>query len=177
MRKEPPYWGTGLGLSIVKQLVDLMGGEISVNSVYTKGTTFLVTLEQDIMEEKELGTFTLESRIKTGNKTIYKQSFEAPKAHILIVDDNEMNLVVATKLLSDTKIQIDTAMSGMDCLKLTQDQHYDGILMDHLMPGMDGIECLHAIRAQAGGMCQETPVIALTANAGSDNQLLYKRGF
>lgn len=152
-----------------------MNGEISVNSVYKKGTTFLVTLEQDVIEQKELGKFTLESRIKTGNREAYKQSFEAPKAHILIVDDNEMNVKVAAKLLADTKLQIDTALTGMDCLKLTQNRHYDGILMDHLMPGMDGIECFHAIRTQQGGMCQETPVIALTANAGSDSQLLYKK--
>lgn len=167
--------GTGLGLSIVKQLVDLMGGEISVNSVYTKGTTFLVSLEQDIIDQKELGVFTLESRMHTGNRTLYQQSFEAPEASLLIVDDNSMNLVVATKLLTDTKIQIDTASSGAECLKMTLDKHYDGILMDHLMPEMDGIECLHAIRAQSAGMCRETPVIALTANAGSDNQLLYKK--
>lgn len=167
--------GTGLGLSIVKQLVDLMGGEINVNSVYTKGTTFLVTLDQDIIEEKELGTFTLESRGKIGNRVQYKQSFEAPNAQLLIVDDNEMNLVVAKKLLRDTKVQIDTAMSGAECLNYTMAKRYDGILMDHLMPEMDGIECFHAIRSQTGGLCQDVPVIALTANAGSDNQLLYKK--
>ncbi len=167
--------GTGLGLSIVKQLVDLMGGEISVNSVYTKGTTFLVMLEQDIIEEKELGVFSLETRVNAKSRTQYKQSFEAPKAQLLIVDDNEMNLMVAKKLLSDTKIQIDTASSGAECLKLTQNKHYDGILMDHLMPEMDGIECLHAIRAQQAGLCQDVPIIALTANAGSDNQVLYKK--
>lgn len=167
--------GTGLGLSIVKQLVDLMGGEISVNSVYTKGTTFLVMLEQEIMEEKELGVFSLETRVNAKDRAQYKQSFEAPGAQLLIVDDNEMNLMVAKKLLSDTKVQIDTASSGAECLKLAQNKHYDGILMDHMMPEMDGIECLHAIRAQQTGLCQDVPVIALTANAGSDNQVLYKK--
>lgn len=89
-----------------------------------------------------------------------------------------MNLTVVRKLLSATKIQIDTALSSAECLKLTQKQHYDAILMDHLMPEMDGIQCLHALRTQPGGLCQEVPVIALTANAGSDNQLLYrKEGF
>lgn len=170
--------GTGLGLSIVHQLVELMGGEISVNSVYTKGSTFLVMLEQDIVDNKELGTFTLASRTKIHDKDQYRQSFEAPKAHILVVDDNEMNLIVVQKLLADTKIQIDTAPDGAECLKLTQKFHYDGILMDHLMPEMDGIQCLHALRSQPGGLCQDVPVIALTANAGSDNQLLYrKEGF
>ncbi len=108
----------------------------------------------------------------------YKQSFEAPDAHILVVDDNEMNLVVVRKLLSATKIQIDTVTSGEECLNRTLEQYYDGILMDHLMPEMDGIQCFHALRSQPGGLCQEVPVIALTANAGSDNQLLYrKEGF
>ena len=115
--------GTGLGLSIVQQLVELMGGEISVNSVYTKGSTFIVMLEQDIIDEKELGTFTLASRAKIHDGEQYRQSFEAPDAHILVVDDNEMNLVVVSKLLSATKIQIDTALSGDECLRLTQNHH------------------------------------------------------
>ena len=170
--------GTGLGLSIVQQLVELMGGEISVNSVYTKGSTFIVMLEQDIVDDKELGTFTLASRAKIHEGKQYQQSFEAPDAHILVVDDNEMNLMVVRKLLSETKIQLDTVLSGAECLRMTQDQHYDAILMDHLMPGMDGIQCLHRLRTQPGGLCQDTPVIALTANAGSDNQQLYrKEGF
>ncbi len=177
-KKNRHIEGTGLGLSIVRQLVELMGGEISVNSVYTKGSTFIVALEQEIVDGKELGTFTLESRSKVHEGEQYRQSFEAPKAHLLVVDDNEMNLMVVCKLLADTKLQIDTALSGADCLKLTQDQHYDAILMDHMMPGMDGIECLHALRTQPAGLCQDVPVIALTANAGSDNQLLYrKEGF
>ncbi len=170
--------GTGLGLSIVHQLVELMGGEISVNSVYTKGSKFIVMLDQDIVDEKELGTFSLASRAKAHEGEPYRQSFEAPDAHILVVDDNDMNLMVVTKLLAETKIQIDTASSGAECLWLTQNHHYDCILMDHLMPEMDGIECLHALRVQPAGLCLDVPVIALTANAGSDNQLLYrKEGF
>ncbi|WP_303841205.1 DegV family protein [Anaerotruncus colihominis] len=170
--------GTGLGLSIVRQLVELMGGEISVNSVYTKGSKFVVTLDQDIIDEKELGTFTLASRARVHEGETYQQSFEAPDAHILVVDDNDMNLMVVSKLLGETNIQIDTAANGIECLQLTQNHHYDCILMDHLMPGMDGIECLHALRVQPGGLCQNVPVVALTANAGSDNQLLYrKEGF
>ena len=170
--------GTGLGLSIVHQLVELMGGEISVNSVYTKGSTFIVSLDQDIIDEQALGTFTLTSRSRSSDGEPYRQSFEAPDAHILVVDDNDMNLMVVSKLLAETKIQIDTASNGAECLRLTQNHHYDCILMDHLMPEMDGIECLHALRAQPGGLCQDVPVVALTANAGSDNQLLYrKEGF
>ena len=170
--------GTGLGLSIVKQLVELMGGEIAVNSVYKKGSTFVVTLPQEIVGEDEIGELDLEARHATNAREHYKQSFEAPKAHILIVDDNETNLMVEEKLLRDTKVQVETAVSGAECLRKTLQNRYDVILMDHLMPEMDGIECLHAIRTQTGGLNQNIPIVILTANAGGENQALYrKEGF
>lgn len=167
--------GTGLGLSIVKQLVELMDGEVAVNSVYTKGSTFVVTLPQEIVDEEELGELNLETQHMLNEKRHYKQSFEAPKAHVLIVDDNETNLMVEEKLLRDTKVNIDMVTSGADCLKKTLQKRYDVIFMDHLMPNMDGIECLHEIRKQTGGLNQNTPVVILTANAGGENQARYRR--
>jgi len=167
--------GTGLGLSIVRQLVDLMGGDIAVNSVYTKGSTFVITLPQEIVGEAEIGELDLETRHAMHVREHYKQSFEAPQAQVLIVDDNATNLMVEEKLLRDTKVRIHTASGGAECLKDTLQERYDVIFMDHLMPGMDGIECLHAIRAQTGGLNQDTPVVILTANAGSENKALYKR--
>ncbi len=167
--------GTGLGLSIVKQLVDLMGGDISVNSVYMKGTTFVITLPQEIVSEEELGDIDIEARHALNARKLYKKSFEAPRARVLIVDDNETNLMVAEKLLRDTKVQTETAVSGAECLRKTLQNRYDVILMDHLMPEMDGIACLHEIRTQAGGLNPETPVVVLTANAGGENRRLYKR--
>ena len=166
--------GTGLGLSIVKQLVTLLGGEISVNSIYTKGSTFVIKIEQNILDEKTVGNLNLEARHIMNKREHYKQIFEAPNALVLIVDDNETNLMVAKKLLRDTQIRTETVTSGKDCLERTLSTHYDAILMDHLMPEMDGIECLHAIRSQVGGLNKQTPVIALTANAGSENQILYR---
>ena len=96
-----------------------MNGEISVNSVYTKGSTFIVMLEQDIVDAEELGSFTLASHGRKRKDDSYQQSFEAPDAHLLVVDDNDMNLKVVSKLLAATKIKIDTASSGAECLKLT----------------------------------------------------------
>ena len=170
--------GTGLGLSIVKQLVELMGGDITVNSVYTKGSTFIITLPQQIAGDTRIGNYNLESKRTLGSRERYKQSFEAPKARVLIVDDNETNLMVSEKLLRATKVQIETVTSGRECLKSTIQNRYDVILMDHLMPGMDGIECMQAIRTQTGGLNQNTPIIILTANAGEENQAVYrKEGF
>lgn len=167
--------GTGLGLSIVKQLVDLMGGDITVNSVYTKGSTFIITLSQEIVSEQEIGYLDFEERHVASTRKHYKAGFEAPRARVLVVDDNETNLMVAEKLLRDTKVQTETVGSGAECLERTIQNRYDVILMDHLMPGMDGIACLHEVRTQAGGLNYETPVVVLTANAGGENQLLYKR--
>ncbi len=165
--------GTGLGLSIVKQFLDLMGGKVTVNSVYTKGTTFIVEIPQKAASTKQIGEYDYKKRHGIGKRMNYKQKFEAPEGHILVVDDNEANLLVVTKLLRDTKLQIDTAKSGAEALKFTLNNRYHMIFMDHLMPEMDGIECYHAIRAQAGGQNRETPIVILTANAGEENRSLY----
>lgn len=167
--------GTGLGLSIVKNLVELMDGDIAVNSVYSKGSTFVITLPQEIVGEEKIGELNLEMGHNIIEREHYRQSFEAPKASVLIVDDNETNLIVAQKLLRDTKVKIDTVMDGTECLMRTLQNRYDVIFMDHFMQGMDGIECLHAVRSQTGGLNQNTPVVILTANAGTENQALYRR--
>lgn len=167
--------GTGLGLSIVKQLVDLMHGEIEVNSVYTKGSTFVIIIPQKIVGEDSIGALNLEDRHELNVRKHYKKSFEAPKARVLIVDDNDTNLMVAEKLLRDTKVKIDTVLGGKKCLRETLKNRYDVIFMDHLMPEMDGIECMHEVRKQVGGLNQNTPIVVLTANAGGENQALYRR--
>ena len=167
--------GTGLGLAIVKEFVDLMGGEVNVNSIYTKGSVFVIRIPQGISDERQLGNLMIESRKSMAMREHYKHIFEAPDACVLIVDDNESNLMVAKKLLRDTKVKIDTALSGEEALRHTISEKYDVIFMDHLMPEMDGIECLHAIHSQVGGYNKTTPIIALTANAGGELKTLYAR--
>ncbi len=164
--------GTGLGLSIVKQLVDLMGGKISVNSVYTQGSTFVVEIPQEIVDATPVDMTEDE---KKDSRISYHRSFHAPDARVLVVDDTTSNLMVVKKLLRDTDIRIDTAGSGAEALKLTLETDYHVILMDHLMPEMDGIECMHRIREQTGGLSREARIVALTANAESENRSLYAR--
>ena len=167
--------GTGLGLSIVKRFVDLMGGKITVNSVYTRGSTFIIELPLKTETEDVIGEFAPDRHRGFFDSDRYHQSFEAPEAVVLVVDDTVSNLLMVTKLLRDTRVQIDTAESGTEALAKTLENKYHVIFMDHLMPQMDGVECLHRIRTQIGGFCRESRVIALTANTGPDAADFYAR--
>ncbi len=167
--------GTGLGLSIVKLLTELLGGTISVSSVYTRGSTFNVEIEQEISDERILGNYDPLQLQGADMIRTYHQSFEAPEAEILVVDDNTSNLLVIRKLLRDTRVQVDTATSGKECLEMTLKKKYNIIFMDHYMPQMSGIETLHALREQAAGLCMNVPVVALTANAGSEYISMYRQ--
>lgn len=170
--------GTGLGLSIVKQFVDLMGGKITVNSVYTQGSTFIIEIPQRIVSGSTIGEIDLSVRNSIMHMEGYHQSFEAPEANVLVVDDTETNLMVVEKLLRDTKVKVVTVTNAMAALEKTVETNFHVIFMDHLMPEIDGIECMHMIRGQKGGLCKESKIVALTANAGSDTKALYvKEGF
>lgn len=169
--------GTGLGLSITKELVTLMGGEINVDSIYTKGTIFTIIIKQDVVEPAPIGNVDfLHMARNTDGK--YVPIFEAPEARILIVDDNPMNLLVTSKLLEGTKVQVDQASSGTECLKMTRKKFYHVILMDYMMPDMDGQQTLKEIRNQENGRCHDASVIALTGNALSGaRKAYYEQGF
>ena len=170
--------GTGLGLALVKQFVELMGGSIKVNSVYTQGTTFFIEIPQKKVDNSVIGEVDIEKRHALNRRSHFKRSFKAPKAMILAVDDTPANLMVLKKLLRDTEVNIDTATSGAMALEMCAKKEYHVIFMDHMMPGMDGIECLHRIREQEDGKNKEPKVVALTANDGSASKSLYrKEGF
>ena len=170
--------GSGLGLAITKQLVSLMGGTITIDSIYRKGSVFTVTLNQPIVDDSPIGNVNFEQRLQDRGRGYYKQSFEAPMAKILVVDDNETNLLVISKLMRATKVQIDMAKSGQECLELMKKKVYHVILMDSMMPGMDGSETLKAIRRQESGKGLQTPVVVVTADAtAADKQKYLEEGF
>jgi signal transduction histidine kinase/ActR/RegA family two-component response regulator len=168
--KNKKVTGTGLGLVITKNLCELMGGNITVESIYGKGSNFTVTLPF-----KEGTSFD----IKTEDEAL--QSFTAPDAKVLIVDDIEINIEIAQFLLETTfNIVSDKALSGKEALALCDKQKYDMIFMDHMMPEMDGIETVRKLRKsqKSGGINASTPVVALTANAISGvADMFYKNGF
>ncbi len=155
--------GTGLGLSIVKRLCDLMSGSITARSVLGSGSTFTVELPQKVVDSTPCGGVNL--NYSAGAEHEYHHSFEAPEAKILAVDDLPVNLLVIANLLKETRIKIDTAGSGRECLDKCSQQKYDLILMDHMMPEMDGVQTFEKLHGDKSSPNFETPVIMLTANA------------
>ncbi|MGN1187955.1 MAG: response regulator, partial [Lachnospiraceae bacterium] len=157
--------GTGLGLNLTKNLVKMLGGEISAESTYGKGSCFKAEIPQNVIDFEPMGDFEKQYQKFISDSEKQRQSLVAPDAHVLVVDDVEINLKVMKGLLKKTQIQVDTADSGRKCLEHVTKKQYDLIFLDHMMPEMDGIETLQQMKLLAGNLNKNTPVVMLTANA------------
>ena len=157
--------GTGLGMSITQSLLAMMDSKLDVSSVYGEGSVFGFSLKQRVRRWDELGDYAQAHKNSLTSRKKYHEKFTAPDAHILVVDDTVMNLLVFTSLLKSTLVKIDTAENGDDGIMLALKNKYDIIFLDHMMPQKDGIETLHEMRASDSGLNRDTPTICLTANA------------
>ena len=162
VEKNKNVEGTGLGMNIVQQFLKLMGSELKIVSEYGKGSEFSFEIVQKVVDATPIGDFKEES-FYSAKESEQTKEFTAPNAKILVVDDNKMNIKVLKALLKQNKIQIDEAMSGKECLALAEQNTYDLIFLDCMMPEMDGVETLHIMKEKK--LCENTPVIVLTANA------------
>ena len=169
--KNSGIQGTGLGLDISRRFAELMGGTLTCESKYGSGSEFILTLKQKIIDTTPIGVF-IEKDEKTASGP-YVPQFIAPDADILVVDDNPMNLSVIKGLLKATKVFVSTVSSGEDCLEKLKDNRYDVVLLDHMMPGMDGVETVAEIRKDY----PDLPVYALTANSTAGEEFYISKGF
>jgi len=169
--KNSGIQGTGLGLDISRRFAELMGGSLTCVSEYGKGSEFIFTINQKIMDKTPIGVFVEHDDSK--GKGPYVPKFVAPDADILVVDDSSMNLNVIKGLLKPTKVFVSTASSGEECLEKMKDTRFNVILLDHMMPGMDGVETVGKIRE----INSDIPVYALTANTAVDEAFYKSKGF
>ena len=163
--------GTGLGMSIVVRLLEQMGTKLEVESVYGEGSVFSFTLELPVTDAAPIGDMAALHERRMRAELSVRKTY-AKGARILAVDDNQVNLAVLEGLMKEYDVELDCAISGKRALKMIASKHYDLILLDHLMPQMDGIETLGHIR-DMGGSFTALPVIALTANVSGDSRRRY----
>lgn len=170
-QKNSGIQGTGLGLDISRRFAELMGGTLICESEYGKGSEFIFTVKQKIVDQTPVGAFT--EHDAGAAKGPYVPQFIAPDADILVVDDTPMNLNVIKGLLKPTKVFVTTATSGEECLEKIKETKFNVVLLDHMMPGMDGVETMAKIRE----IDPDLPVYALTANSASGEEFYKSKGF
>jgi len=176
MIKNRTIEGTGLGLAITKRLVESMGGSVNVKSTYGEGSVFSFTFFQNVVDYTHTGKIS-DIVIPTKGEDSH-ESFIAPMAKVLAVDDNATNIKVIQGILAMYQIKVDTAVSGAECLEKVMKNHYHMILMDQMMPIMDGIETAERIRRMPQKDKKNVPIIALTANAiRGSREMFLEKGF
>ena len=164
LEKNHSIEGTGLGMGITVQLLRLMDSELHVESEYGVGSTFYFDLKQVIIDDTPMGKLELIAD-KRADEYNYEALFAAPDAKVLVVDDNEINRKVIKNLLKETGIQVFEANSGTECIELVKTNRYDVILLDHMMPGLDGVETLRVLRNMDDNLFRGVPIIMMTANS------------
>lgn len=170
--------GTGLGLAITSGLLSAMHGTVDVQSVYGEGSKFTVLLPQRIVSNDPIGDYREKFKESSAKAGGYEETFHAPDASILVVDDTVINLTVIRGLLKKTQVNVDTCTNGPDSVVMAQNKKYDVILMDYRMPSMDGQAALTLIKNDISGMNNDTPIICLTADAISGARERYlQEGF
>jgi len=170
--------GTGLGLSLTNNLVNLMGGKIKVDSAYGKGTTFTVTIPQEIVRNDAMGDFDKRYRDYVTALEVQNRKFSAAGAVVLAVDDVPMNLRVMAGLLKETDVQLEVANNGMEAMEKIKRTHFDIIFMDKDMPVMDGAETLSIMNSVADHPNAETPIILMTSNSVAEaREVCHREGF
>lgn len=170
LEKNKNVEGTGLGMSIVKSFLKLMGSELKVRSEYGRGSEFSFDIVQKVSDETTLKSF-MENLGRGQDMEQVRCEYVAPKARVLVVDDYKMNIKVFVNLLKRTKIEIVEATSGEECISILEKEKFNIVFLDHMMPGMDGVETLKVIKDRK--LCEATPVVMLTANAIVGNKEKY----
>ncbi|MDR2604355.1 MAG: response regulator [Desulfovibrio sp.] len=167
--------GAGLGLSIVRSLCRAMGGAVAARSEYGKGSAFTAEVTQTVLDRQPAGDIAGTAAQRAERQ---QASFTAPEAELLVVDDLPANLLVAEGLLAPYRVRVTTCANGREAVDLVRARPFDLVLMDHMMPVMDGMEATRAVRALDDERCRTVPVVALTADAASGMpEMFLKNGF
>jgi len=153
-----------LGLIVAKRLVDIMGGTIDFRNEKGKGTRYLISLDQAVVDDMKVGAISFDN-----SGVVERKPLDLSGKKVLVVDDNIVNIKLATRLLEQFNLEVNSCLNGRDCIDLIKKNHYDVLFLDHMMPDLDGIATIHILRDDGCTI----PIIALTANSYSGSRDRY----
>lgn len=160
-------------MSMTKKITDMLGGTINIGSVYGHGSSYVLRVPQLVSDETPAGPYSVHIKKIQSERQNFVCGFAAPEASVLVIDDTDVNIIVARGLMKPYNMQVDSGSCGEDCLKMMQGRHYDIIFIDHMMPVMDGIETLGKIKSMDRKFTEGTRIIAMTGNTGSAAREFY----